>query len=139
MSMSRRRWTRAACIVLASVLVGVCAAVIAGCGTAPRTSPISSPEHLGRWLALETYGENVKIDVAGTPGHYTAQYISYVPTLTSGTLIIPFSGGKADEQGNVTFDSWGSFHLTLGPVSGNRMTATWTVNSRSSTLNMVRQ
>ena len=134
--MTRRLRARAVYVVLASVLVGVCAAVIAGCGTAPRTSPISSPEHLGTWLLLRSYGQSLTIDVAGTPGHYTAQITVQISLETTR---FSFSCGKADEQGNVTFDQSAGSQLTLGPVSGNQMTAHWTVKSRTSTLDLGRQ
>lgn len=131
-AMIRRLRVRIACVVLASVLIGVVTAVAVGCGT-PATA---SPEHLGTWQLLRSYGQDVTIDISGTPGHYTAQIT--VQHL-GGTTHFSFSGGKVDEQGNVKFDQSTGRQLMLCPVSGNRMTATWTVNSRSSTLNMVRQ
>jgi hypothetical protein len=130
--MTRRMRARAACVVLASVLVGVVAAVAVGCGT-PATA---SPEHLGSWLALRDYGEGITVDVAGTPGHYTAQIT--VESLRA-TTRFSYSGGKADERGNVTFDQSAGSQLTLGPFSGSQMTAHWTVKSRTSTLDLGRQ
>ena len=130
--MTRRLRARAVYVVLASVLVGVVAAVAVGCGT-PATA---SPEHLGTWLLLRSYGQSLTIDVAGTPGHYTAQITVQSP---SATTRFSYSCGKADERGNVTFDQSAGSQLTLGPVSGNQMTAHWTVKSRTSTLDLGRQ
>jgi hypothetical protein len=130
--MMRRLRARAAYAVLASILVGVVAAVAVGCGT-PATA---SPEHLGTWLLLRSYGQSLTIDVAGTPGHYTAQITVQMP---GATTRFSYSGGKADARGNVTFDQPAGSQLTLGPVSGNQMTAHWTHESLTSTLDLGRQ
>jgi hypothetical protein len=130
--MTRRLRARAVYVVLASVLVGVVAAVAVGCGT-PATA---SPEHLGTWQALRNYGAGITVDVAGTPGHYTAQITVQISLETTR---FSYTGGKADERGNVTFDQSAGSQLTLGPVSGNQMTAHWTHESRTSTLDMARQ
>jgi hypothetical protein len=111
----------------------VVAAVAIGCGTPAATA---SPEHLGTWQVIRIYGEGITIDVAGKPGHYTAQITVESPR---GTTLFSYSGGKADERGNVTFDQSAGSQLTLGPVSGNQMTAHWTVKSRTSTLDLGRQ
>jgi hypothetical protein len=118
---TRRLWARAACVVLTSVLVGVVAAAVAGCGA----TAVASPEHLGTWEGSAA-GTKIAIAVAGTPGHYTAQETqtgSILYATSASSLTLSFSGGQADEQGHITFPTTKGQTLTLGPVSGNQMTA----------------
>ena len=115
--------------VLGVVLVATVTTAVAGCGT-----PTASPEHLGTWFG---YNDTVvvTITVAGTPDHYTAKLKTANPPGWGYDSQATFQGGEADEAGNVVFDTTevepegaynSSLDLTLGPVSGDTMTATFT-------------
>jgi hypothetical protein len=115
----RRRQSGAAQLSAVLLACALAPLLIASCGGAAN----ASPEHIGTWQG-STGAIDVKIVVAGEPGHYTADYDSTSPDL--GTLpTIHFSGGYADAAGNVTFrkDSVINWALTLGPVTGDSMTA----------------
>jgi hypothetical protein len=124
-----RTYPRLFALVLGVILMAAGTAAIAGCGT-----PVASPEHLGRW-----FGHNdtlaVTITVAGMPGHYTATLMTANPPNWRYDSKATFRGGEADADGNVVFDTVtlepegaynASLDLTLGPVSGGTMTATFT-------------
>jgi hypothetical protein len=110
-----------ACVAGVVCITGGVAAVTVGCGT----PPIASPEHLGSWAGSGAGGLQVEITVAGEPGNYTAECAYTMQSMPD--INVTFSGGKVDELGNVTFDnqdgSAAKVRLTLGPVSGDGMTA----------------
>lgn len=116
-------------LALSMVLVAAGTAAITGCGT-----PTASPEHLGTWLG---YNDTVAvtITVAGTPGHYTATLKTANPPGWGYDSQATFRGGETDDAGYVVFDTTTlepegvyntALDLTLGPVSGDTMTATFT-------------
>jgi hypothetical protein len=125
----RRTYPHLLAFVLGVMLIAGGMAAIAGCGT-----PVASPEHLGKW-----FGHNdtlaVTITVVGTPDHYTATLMTANPPGWMYDSKATFRGGEADAAGNVVFDTVtlepegaynASLDLTLGPVSGGTMTATFT-------------
>ena len=95
-------------------------AVTISCGQ-PETA---SPEHLGTWYGTTPLGSDLTIDVSGTPGHYAAKYAETKSATGKGSdMDISFTGGKVDAAGNMQFDAVSDYQLTLGPVSGDQMTA----------------